>query len=97
MEDTPLRHRLLDVSYSVEEMDSCSACYGTLIPALDRLRREGLLDRLDTQVAIGQGHKGRKGKLGVGACTSLFDYSIKGCPPSEEDIYEGLKQYLLSI
>ncbi len=93
-EDLPFRHRLLDVSYAVDASDSCSACYGMLIPALDRLKEEGLLDRLDTTVAIGQGHEGKKGQLGVGKCTREFAYSIKGCPPTEEEIYQGLKAYI---
>ncbi len=79
-EDLP-EHRHLDVSYAVDEVDSCSACYGVLIPALDRLREEGLLDRLPAQISIGQGHRGRTGKIGVGNCTAKFDFCIKGCPP----------------
>ena len=95
-EDTPREHRLLSVSYAVDESDSCSACYGMLIPALDRLREEGLLDRLDTTVAIGQGHQGKTGVLGVGKCTRKFDFNIPGCPPDEEEIYQGLKKYILN-
>ena len=92
--DTAMEHRLLDVSYAVDESESCSACYGMLVPALDRLRNEGLLDKLDTAVAIGQGPRGKTGKLGVGNCTRGFDCCIEGCPPSEEEIYNGLKKYL---
>ena len=92
-EDLPAKN-LLDVSYAVDESDSCSACYGVLIPALDRLKEEGLLDQLKEQISIGQGHRGKTGALGVGNCTSGFDYCIKGCPPKEEDIYEALKAYI---
>ena len=94
-EDLP-EHRHLDVSYAVDEVDSCSACYGVLIPALDRLREEGLLDRLPAQISIGQGHRGRIGKIGVGNCTAKFDFCIKGCPPKEEDIYTALRELALS-
>ena len=93
IEDLPER-RLLDVSYAVDESDSCSACYGVLIPALDRLKEEGLLDKLQVQIGIGQGHRGKTGALGVGNCTSGFDFCIKGCPPKEEDIYRELKSYI---
>lgn len=93
-EDLP-SHRILDVSYAVDEVDSCSACYGVLIPALDRLREEGLLDKLPDKVSIGQGHRGKTGKLGVGSCTALFDFCIKGCPPKEEDIYNSLRELAL--
>ena len=94
-EDLP-EHRHLDVSYAVDEVDSCSACYGVLIPALDRLREEGLLDRLPAHISIGQGHRGRTGKIGVGNCTAKFDFCIKGCPPKEEDIYTALRELALS-
>ena len=95
-EDLPSGRRLLDVSYAVDESDSCSACYGTLIPALERLKEEGLLDALTETISIGQGHRGKKGALGIGNCTSKFSFCIKGCPPTEEDIYQGLKNYLRS-
>ena len=94
-EDLP-EHRHLDVSYAVDEVDSCSACYGVLIPALDRLREEGLLDRLPAQISIGQGHRGKTGKIGVGNCTAKFDFCIKGCPPKEEDIYQELRELAMS-
>ena len=94
-EDLP-EHRHLDVSYAVDEVDSCSACYGVLIPALDRLREEGLLDRLPAQISIGQGHRGKTGKIGIGNCTVKFDFCVKGCPPKEEDIYQQLRELALS-
>jgi hypothetical protein len=90
--DLPVRHKILEVAYAVDEVDSCSACYGVLIPALDRLKEEGLLERLPSQISIGQGHRGRTGKLGVGNCTTKFDFCIKGCPPEEEDIYQQLRE-----
>ena len=91
-EDLPA-HRILDVSYAVDEADSCSACYGVLIPALERLKEEGLLDGLPCNIAIGQGHRGKKGVLGIGNCTAGFDTFVRGCPPGEEDIYNQLKEY----
>ncbi len=89
------RHRVLDVQYAVEDVDSCSACYAALIPALDRLRAEGLLDRLEEKISIGQGFRGKTGKLGIGQCTAEFEVSIPGCPPEEELIYEMLKDYVM--
>ena len=90
-EDDPVR-KVLDVSYAVDEVDSCSACYGVLIPALVKLKEEGLLDKLP-RIAIGQGHRGQRGKLGIGNCTSGFETFVEGCPPKEEDIYQQLKEY----
>lgn len=96
-EDTVYDANPLDVSYAVDEVDSCSACYASLVPALERLKEEGLLDQLDCKIGIGQGHQGKTGKLGVGKCTAGFEYSIKGCPPEEEDIYLGIREYIRSI
>ena len=91
----PRTRRLLDVSYAVDEADSCSACYASLTGALLRLKEEGLLDLLKDSIGIGQGMRGRRGKLGVGDCTAGFDASIEGCPPSEDRIYNKLRDYIL--
>ena len=88
-------NKILDVSYAIDEVDSCSACYAMLIPALIQLKEEGLLDRLKEKIAIGQGHQGRTGTIGIGRCTSGFKTSVKGCPPSTEDIYESLKRFII--
>jgi uncharacterized protein (DUF362 family) len=86
---------VLDVSYAIDEIDSCSACYAMLIPALIQLKEEGLLDRLDTKIAIGQGHQGKSGTIGIGRCTRGFSHSVKGCPPPTEDIYAYLKRFII--
>ena len=94
-EEVMLIHRkAVDIRDRVMEVDSCSACYGTLIPALDSLREEGILEGFNETIAIGQGYRGKTGCLGVGNCTAGFDFSIKGCPPTEEDIKEGLRTYI---
>jgi len=88
------RNGILSVAYDIDELDSCSACYANLIPALDRLADEGLLQHLNCTIAIGQGQKGRTGPLGVGRCTSGFDTCIMGCPPKEEQIYQELRKMI---
>jgi len=93
--ELPRTRQLLDVSYAVDDIDSCSACYANLTGALWRLQDEGLLDRLGVPIGIGQGMQGKTGLLGVGRCTSGFDFNIPGCPPDEELIYEKLKEYIL--
>lgn len=93
-EEIPYAQKVVAVRDVVEEVESCSACYGSLLPVLDRLKEEGLLEQLQEKICIGQGYRGKRGELGVGLCTSGFAYCIKGCPPSEEEIYEGLKRYL---
>ncbi|HIR14702.1 MAG TPA: DUF362 domain-containing protein [Candidatus Choladousia intestinavium] len=93
-EQLPYARKTVEVQDAVEEVESCSACYGYLIPALARLKEEGFLERLDTKICIGQGYRGKKGKLGIGSCTVGFARSLKGCPPTEEEIYGFMKQYL---
>lgn len=88
--------KVLEVSYAVDEIDSCSACYASLIPALARLKDEGLLETLNEKICIGQGYRGQKGRLGIGHCTAGFNFSIQGCPPGEEDVYNALKEYILT-
>ena len=90
----PREKKILEVSYAVSEVDSCSACYANLVGALWRLREEGLLDKLDVPIGIGQGMQGKTGRLGVGRCTKDFDVCIMGCPPDEEKIYQELKAYI---
>ena len=93
-EDLPRARKIVELSDSVEEIESCSACYGYLMPALDRLKSEGLLDLLDTKICIGQGYQGKTGKIGIGRCTGGFEHNVRGCPPTEQQIYEFLRDYL---
>lgn len=93
-EDMPKSRRILDISYNVEEVESCSACYGMLMEALDQLDQEGLLFALKEKVCIGQGWRGKSGRLGVGTCTKDFEINVPGCPPSAEEIYKTLKQLI---
>lgn len=95
-EELPYADKVVAVRDMVEEVESCSACYGYLIPALDRLRAEGLLEQLHEKICIGQGYRGKSGRLGVGSCTSGFQFCVKGCPPTETQIYEALRQYIIA-
>ena len=90
----PEKRKIVELQDAVEEVESCSACYGYLIPALDRLKEEGLLQELHEKICIGQGYRGKSGALGVGSCTSGFACNLKGCPPTDEQMYEFLKQYI---
>ena len=90
----PERHKVVEVTDMVEEVESCSACYGYLIPALNMLKEEGLLDKLHERICIGQGYRGKTGSLGVGNCTRLFSNYVGGCPPTENQIYDYLKKYI---
>ena len=57
-------------------------------------KEEGLLQELHEKICIGQGYRGKSGALGVGSCTSGFACNLKGCPPTDEQMYEFLKQYI---
>lgn len=94
-EELPESRKVVELKDAVEEVESCSACYGYLLPALQKLKEEGLLDKLGSRICIGQGYRGKTGELGVGACTSGFRFCVKGCPPTEGQIYEELKNYIL--
>ena len=86
------RRKVVEVADAVEEVESCSACYGYLIPALDPLKEEGVLEKLDTKICIGQGYRGKTGTLGIGSCTRGFASCLQGCPPTDEEIYQFLKK-----
>ena len=90
----PISRKVVELADAVEEVESCSACYGYLIPALEMLKEEGLFEKLDEKICIGQGYRGKKGVLGVGHCTCKFQNYVEGCPPLEGDIYEFLKGYI---
>ncbi len=95
-EDEPLpmqndyRH-IMHAADVVTQVDTCSACYARLLPALLKLDEEGLLENIPDQICIGQGYRGKSGRLGIGNCTKRFDRTLAGCPPQEEKIEEFLR------
>lgn len=91
----PKSRKVVELADAVEEVESCSACYGYLIPALEMLKEDGLFEKLHEKICIGQGFRGKTGELGVGHCTRKFRQHLDGCPPTENQIYEFLKDYLL--
>lgn len=93
----PLTRQYINLYEMIDEVESCSACYANLIPALKRLEDENLLHRLPEKICIGQGFRDKTGKLGCGDCTASFDQYIPGCPPEEDDIYDFLHHYLITL
>ena len=71
---------------------ACSACYGSLIYALDRLDEQGQTYGRKEKICIGQGYKGQSGAIGVGICTKGCACSLAGCPPKASDMVEFLKE-----
>ena len=86
---------LLHLFEKTQAVETCSACYGYLIPALKMLEEEGLLERLTEKICIGQGYRGKTGKLGLGNCTRCFEHTLAGCPPTETQMADFLRSYIL--
>jgi uncharacterized protein (DUF362 family) len=78
----------------IDEDKACSACYGSLVFALHKLRQNDL-SKLPYKIKIGQGfiEKSAKG-LGIGNCCSGCEKYVKGCPPRADKIIERLKELL---
>ena len=71
--------------------DACSACYGQLIYALDRLNEEGGI-RVKEKICIGQGYRGKEGDgIGIGTCTRGLRRSCPGCPPTAKQMKDFLR------
>jgi len=65
----------------INEDGACSACYAALVHAL---HRSDSMPR--DPIAIGQGFRGKAGRLGCGSCTAGHERHIPGCPPKAVDI-----------
>lgn len=74
---------------------ACSACYGSLIHALQRLADQGRLGGLKAPLHIGQGFRGEHiDGIGIGSCTSGCSRSLPGCPPTAKTIVDFLDKCL---
>jgi uncharacterized protein (DUF362 family) len=79
----------------VQAKAACSACYGSLIHALQRLDDNGTLGALRQPICIGQGYQGQTASgLGIGQCTRRCGKYVPGCPPTAKDIVDFLEQNL---
>ncbi len=87
-----MTRRVQNLAKFTNQKDACSACYGSLIYALDRLNDSGALKRNLPPICIGQGFKGQPGDIGVGQCTCQFSRSLAGCPPKAVDMVAFLKE-----
>ncbi len=90
----PASRAIAGLAQHVIEKKACSACYGSLLHALDRLKERGLLAGLP-KVSIGQGFKNVKSEgIGVGSCTAGFSSFVGGCPPPARAILDLLEQHV---
>jgi len=76
----------------ISEESACSACYAGLVFALSRMGASER-NRLG-RVSIGQGFRGKKGKVGVGQCCSGFASFCPGCPPTGTEVLAFLRKQL---
>ena len=53
----PESRKVVELKDAVEEVESCSACYGYLIPALAMLKDEGLFGKLHEKISRATGEK----------------------------------------
>ncbi|MDR3063108.1 MAG: DUF362 domain-containing protein [Methanobrevibacter sp.] len=83
----------------IDDDSSCSACYSSLIFALDKLEASKI-ENINEKIKIGQGFKKetiiktKVGGIGIGSCCIKFEKNITGCPPTGLDILNFLKQIL---
>ena len=84
--------RVKKLAAYTDPSDACSACYGSLLHALARLDEEGRLRKGLHPIAIGQGYKGKNGKIGIGTCTGCFVKTLGGCPPTAARILAFLRE-----
>lgn len=90
-----LSRRAAQLTRNVKENMACSACFGTLVHALNRLGEAGQLGKLSQPVCIGQGYRNMAGDgLGIGTCCAGFSKSVPGCPPSAKAMVEFLESQL---
>lgn len=87
----PKSRLVKELSKYIEEDMACSACYGSLIHGLDRLKDRGQLYKIQEKIHIGQGYKGKNSTgIGIGICTKDFQKNLPGCPPKAKDIIDFL-------
>ena len=87
-----MTRRIQALAAYVAPKDACSACYGALLYALDRLDASGGLRGKKEKISIGQGYKDQPGILGVGTCTRHFACNLAGCPPKTDEIIRFLEE-----
>lgn len=76
----------------IDDRDACSACYGSLMHAIDRMG-EGWARRLGQTFRVGQAYRGQKPDgVGIGSCCAGCPVHVPGCPPSARDIIDALEK-----
>lgn len=77
----------------VHQRQACSACLGSLIHALYRLKELGDRRALDMDIYVGQGYRGvAVDGFGIGNCTRTALSHVAGCPPRADDIVRAVQE-----
>lgn len=84
--------RIRNLERYADALDACSACYGSLIYALERLESKGITRRKQEKICIGQGWRNQSGRIGIGNCTKNCQKHVPGCPPKAQDIVHFLTE-----
>ncbi len=87
----PRTRKVQELTRYIDDRDACSACYGSLVHALGRLKERGRLNELREKICIGQGYRNQVVPgIGVGSCTRNCTLHLDGCPPKAKDIIDFL-------
>lgn len=90
----PLSRRASMLARNVKADQACSACFGSLIHALNRLDEMGMLSRIRQPICIGQGYQDQPVPgLGIGRCCRNAESCVGGCPPSARAIVDFLMEH----
>ncbi len=95
-DDSDVRYRAGDgaapYAHMFDEDQACSACFGSLVHAMQRLADSGDLKNVTGPIHIGQGHRTTSGQgVGVGQCAMGLSRCLKGCPPTASEMVDFLR------
>ena len=81
----PVTGKIMRLVRNVDADSACSACYASLVRALYIADTEG--HHIKDRICIGQGYRDRvPDGIGIGRCCSKAGKTVKGCPPTAEEI-----------
>ncbi|MDR2344848.1 MAG: DUF362 domain-containing protein [Planctomycetaceae bacterium] len=83
-----------ELTQLIDERNACSACYATLIFALNKIGIKNFNKKTHKSIKIGQGFRNVKSAgIGIGDCTKGCEYNAAGCPPSAIDIINAVDRF----
>ncbi|SJZ30434.1 hypothetical protein [Selenihalanaerobacter shriftii] len=86
--------KVANITRYIEEDEACSACFGSLVHALQRIDEKYGLPKKYDSIYIGQGfQKEAVASLGIGNCTKMAKDNVLGCPPDAKEIVDKLVKY----